>query len=84
MNGWKSKRLSWADRYTMIKSVAQALPTYTMSTFELQSTIYDKQGWPWARARWATVLGLTSKLGLIPNFFKAFIERFQYIYRYKN
>ena len=44
MNGWKSKSLSWADRYTMIKSVAQALPTYTMSTFELQSTIYDKLG----------------------------------------
>ncbi len=27
------------------------------------------QGWPWARARWATVLCLTSKLSLIPKFF---------------
>ncbi len=31
------------------------------------------QGWPWARARWATAPGLISKLGLIPKFFKAFI-----------
>jgi hypothetical protein len=31
------------------------------------------QGWPWARARWATVLGLTSKLGLILKSFKALI-----------
>jgi hypothetical protein len=38
------------------------------------------QGWPWARARWATALGLTSKLGLIPKNFKALIERPQYIY----
>jgi hypothetical protein len=31
------------------------------------------QGWPWARARWATALGLTSKLGLILKSFKALI-----------
>ena len=36
---------------------------------------YWDQGWPWARAKWATVLGLTSKLGLIPKNFKALIER---------
>ena len=41
-----------------------------------------KAGWPWSKARWVTVLGLT--LSLISNFFKAFIERFQYIYIYKN
>jgi hypothetical protein len=27
--------------------------------------VYEDQGWPWARARWATALGLTLKLGLI-------------------
>jgi hypothetical protein len=31
------------------------------------------QGWPWARASWATALGLTSKLGLIPKSFKTLI-----------
>ncbi len=58
------------------------------------------QGWPWARVKWATVLGLTLKLSLISKFFKALmphlkirshpkifkvlIERPQYIYIYKN
>jgi hypothetical protein len=31
------------------------------------------QEWPWARARWATALSLTSKLGLIPKSFKTLI-----------
>jgi hypothetical protein len=31
------------------------------------------QGWAWARARWAIALGLTPKLGLIPNIFKDLI-----------
>ena len=35
------------------------------------------QGWSWASARWATNLGLTSKLGLIPNFFKALMSHFK-------
>jgi hypothetical protein len=60
---------------------------YTALNVKKYLKIIDKvetQGWPWARARWATALGLTSKLGLIPKFFKAFIERIQYIYIYKN
>jgi hypothetical protein len=32
-----------------------------------------RQGVACARARWATALGLTSKLGLIPKIFKALI-----------
>uniref|UniRef100_A0A2N9FPZ2 Reverse transcriptase domain-containing protein n=1 Tax=Fagus sylvatica TaxID=28930 RepID=A0A2N9FPZ2_FAGSY len=39
--GWRSKCLSWAGRCTMIKSVAQALPTYTMSTFEVPKKICE-------------------------------------------
>uniref|UniRef100_A0A2N9GTN8 Reverse transcriptase domain-containing protein n=1 Tax=Fagus sylvatica TaxID=28930 RepID=A0A2N9GTN8_FAGSY len=39
--GWRSKCLSWAGRCTMIKSVAQALPTYVMSTFELPNKICE-------------------------------------------
>jgi hypothetical protein len=29
LNGWRSKSLSWAGRHTLIKSVMQAIPTYT-------------------------------------------------------
>ena len=36
-----------------------------------------EQGWPWARARWVTALGLTLKLGLIPKFLRPL-----YIYIY--
>ena len=41
LKGWRSKCLSWAGRCTLIKSVAQAIPTYTMSTFEVPATICD-------------------------------------------
>ena len=37
LKGWRSKCLSWAGRCTLIKSVAQAIPSYTMSTFEVPS-----------------------------------------------
>lgn len=40
--GWRSKCLSWAGRRTLITSVAQTLPTYTMSTFNVPSIICDK------------------------------------------
>jgi hypothetical protein len=40
--GWRSKCLSWAGRNTMIKSVAQALPTYTLSTFEIPERTSEK------------------------------------------
>ena len=41
LKGWRSKCLSWAGRCTLIKSVAQALPTYAMSTFELPSKLCE-------------------------------------------
>lgn len=41
LNGWRSKCLSWAGRCTLIKSVAQALPTYTMSSFEVTKKVCD-------------------------------------------
>jgi hypothetical protein len=40
--GWRSKCLSWVGRCTLIKSVAQAIPTYPMSTFEMPSKTCDK------------------------------------------
>lgn len=37
--GWRCKTLSWASRCTLIKVVAQALPTYTFSTFDVPTTV---------------------------------------------
>jgi hypothetical protein len=42
LRGWRSKRLLWAGISTMIKLVAQALPTYTFSTFNVPNTVCDK------------------------------------------
>ena len=40
--GWRSKCLSWAERCTLIKAVAQSIPTYAMSTFEVPTTVCNK------------------------------------------
>uniref|UniRef100_A0A2N9FR65 Reverse transcriptase domain-containing protein n=1 Tax=Fagus sylvatica TaxID=28930 RepID=A0A2N9FR65_FAGSY len=42
INSWSSKYLSWAGRATMIRSVAQMIPVYTMSTFKIPSKICDR------------------------------------------
>ena len=42
LKGWRSKTLSWAGRSTLIKTVAQALPTYTMSSFDIPTKVCDK------------------------------------------
>ena len=40
--GWRSKCLSWAERKTLINSVAQTIPIYTMSTFNIPNKVCDK------------------------------------------
>ena len=40
--GWRSETLSWAGRSTLIKSVTNALPTYTFSTFNISHKVCDK------------------------------------------
>lgn len=35
LTGWKRRSLSFAGRLTLLKSVAQALPAYTMQIFKL-------------------------------------------------
>ena len=42
MNGWGEKQLSCAARETLIKSVAQAIPTYSMSCFVLAPSTCQK------------------------------------------
>jgi hypothetical protein len=42
MNGWGEKQLSCAARETLIKSVAQAIPTYSMSCFLLAPATCQK------------------------------------------
>ena len=42
LSGWRSRCLSWASTCTLINSVAQALPNYTLSSFNIPEKIYDK------------------------------------------
>jgi hypothetical protein len=42
LKGWKGKNLSFAGRGTLIKTVAQAIPTYLMSSFLLLRGICDQ------------------------------------------
>jgi hypothetical protein len=35
LKGWQMKTLSWAGRSTLLKSVVQTIPTYTMSAFDV-------------------------------------------------
>jgi hypothetical protein len=42
LKGWKEKNLSFEGRSVLIKSVAQAIPTYIMSCFLLPKGVCDK------------------------------------------
>uniref|UniRef100_A0A2N9GB01 Reverse transcriptase domain-containing protein n=1 Tax=Fagus sylvatica TaxID=28930 RepID=A0A2N9GB01_FAGSY len=42
LKGWRCKSLSWAGRSTLIKSVAQALPTYTFASSDVPVAVCDK------------------------------------------
>jgi hypothetical protein len=39
INGWKEKFLTHAGKEVLLKSVIQAIPTYTMSVFKLPKTL---------------------------------------------
>ena len=42
LSGWRSRCLSWASRCTLINSVAQAIPNYTLSFFNVPTKNCDK------------------------------------------
>jgi hypothetical protein len=42
IDGWRAKTLSQAGRLILIKSMAAVIPSYTMSTFMLPASIYNK------------------------------------------
>ncbi|CAJ2647191.1 unnamed protein product [Trifolium pratense] len=42
LKGWKEKNLSFAGRGTLIKAVAQAIPTYLMSSFLIPKGVCDQ------------------------------------------
>lgn len=42
MNAWTEKHLSSAGKEVQIKSVAQAIPTYIMSVFQLSATVCEE------------------------------------------
>ena len=39
LNGWKEKFLSQAGKEVLLKVVIQAIPTYTMSVFQIPKTL---------------------------------------------
>ena len=41
LTGWRTKCLSWAGRRTLICSVAQSIPNYSMSTFSIPKKVCD-------------------------------------------
>ena len=42
LTGWRSRCLSWAGRCTLINSVAQTIPNFTPSAFNIPEKICDK------------------------------------------
>ena len=41
-SGWKSKNLSWKGRATLIKSVAQAIPAYSMTAIQFPRELCNR------------------------------------------
>jgi len=53
IQGWKEKLLSGAGKDVLIKAVAQAIPNYAMSCFDLTKSLCDDIGKQICRFWWA-------------------------------
>lgn len=53
IQGWKERLLSRAGKETLIKAVAQAIPSYAMSCFDLTKTLCDEISTMICRFWWA-------------------------------
>ena len=53
IQGWKEKLLSKAGKGVLIKAVAQAIPSYAMSCFDLTKTLCDEISSMISRFWWA-------------------------------
>lgn len=54
LKGWKEKSLSRAGKETLIKSIAQAIPTYLMSVYKFPSGVVDDINTLLARFWWGS------------------------------
>ena len=52
ISGWKGRLLSHAGREILIKAVAQATPTYTMSCFKILDSLYTELNSMMSRFWW--------------------------------
>ncbi|KAH7533562.1 hypothetical protein FEM48_Zijuj04G0144400 [Ziziphus jujuba var. spinosa] len=64
LEGWKSKVLSKAGKATLIKSVAQAGPVYTMSTFKIPNSLCNEMDTAIRRFWWGAKEGSKHYLAL--------------------
>ena len=53
LQGWKENTLSRVGREILIKSMVQAIPTYTMSCFKILKTWFDELNSMTAKYRWS-------------------------------
>lgn len=58
LEGWMTRTISKAGRSTLVKSVIQSIPVYTMSTYKLPKTFCQSLDKMMRKFWWKPVLGL--------------------------
>jgi hypothetical protein len=57
LNGWSDRPLSRVGKEVLLKSVAQSIPTYVMSCFQIPLTICEKMRKPLSNFWWGSEAG---------------------------